>query len=318
MQIDVKKLKKNYSDGINKNTFILGPINVSFEQGEFISVIGPTGSGKTTFIEHINVLSVPTEGSIEYNYELIAPKSKEKLIKKYEKKLTFLYENEEAKFYAKKLEIKKSIFKKSLKDIRKRVGIVFQFAEYQLFEDTIEKDIIFGPINMGVPKEEAKALAKEMLIKVGLGEEYLSRSPFSLSGGQKRRVALAGILSIKPDFLIFDEPTAGLDPAGAQEILSLFKKLNQQGNTIIIVTHDMDNALKWTRRTLFFADGKIIKDGKTIDILEDTDFLEKNNMEPPKLLALRTKLIKRGLDIPHVKNIDELANVINKIRGEKG
>ncbi|MGL5308646.1 MAG: ATP-binding cassette domain-containing protein, partial [Metamycoplasmataceae bacterium] len=211
--------------------------------------------------------------------------------------------------------IKKSWKKiKNVKEIRKKIGIVFQFAEYQLFEETIEKDIIFGPITMGATKEQAQEIAKEVIVEVGLPVDYLDKSPFQLSGGQKRRVALAGIMAMKPDFLVFDEPTAGLDPAGAKDILRLFKKLNDNGKTIIIVTHDLDNVLEYTNRTMMLCNGKLVKDGPTIDILEDTNFLVENGLEPPKLLAFANELRKRGMPIEKVKTINDLADEINQYR----
>ncbi len=279
MKIIIKEISQEFLSGMNNKFKAIDSISAEINQGEFIGVIGHTGSGKTTFIEHLNALLIPTSG------ELIID---DKVIKKSWRKI------------------------KNVKDIRKKIGIVFQFAEYQLFEETIEKDIIFGPITMGVSKEDAKEIAKEIIVEVGLPLDYLSKSPFQLSGGQKRRVALAGIMAMKPDFLVFDEPTAGLDPAGARDILQLFKKMNENGKTIIIVTHDLDNVLEYTNRTLMLCDGKLVKDGPTIDVLEDTDFLIEKALEPPKLLAFANELRKKGVPISKVKTIDELAEEINK------
>lgn len=206
------------------------------------------------------------------------------------------------------LEISKTIRKiKNIKALRKQVGVVFQFAEYQLFESTIEKDIIFGPISMGVSKEEAKKLALKYIEMVGLPIDYLQRSPFNLSGGQKRRVALAGILAMEPKFLVLDEPTAGLDPQGVEEMLNLFHNLYLNGKTIIIVTHDLDNALKWTNRTIFVKDGKIIRDGNTYDILSDDNFLIENNLIPTRLLSFVNELKKNNVDVGKVTSVEDLA-----------
>ncbi|MGL4343234.1 MAG: ATP-binding cassette domain-containing protein [Metamycoplasmataceae bacterium] len=316
MKIIVSDLVKYFDDGINKKVFTLGNLSLELNQGEFVAIIGPTGSGKTTFIEHLNVLSIPSSGTIAYKYEQKISKKNYKDIRKNDKKLKVISENDIEKVYQKEIIVKKARKIKETKEIRKKIGIVFQFAEYQLFEETIEKDIMFGPINLGIPKQEAYEIAKRVIVEVGLSEEYLKKSPFSLSGGQKRRIALAGILAMNPDYLIFDEPTAGLDPAGAKDILNLFKKLNNSGHTIIIVTHDLDNVLKWSDRTILFSQGKILRDGKTIDVLEDIDFLLNNKMEPPKLLAFRDKLLKKGMKIGHVRTIEELASEINKIRKE--
>ncbi|MDK2819233.1 MAG: energy-coupling factor transporter ATPase [Mycoplasmataceae bacterium] len=281
MKIIVKNITKEFLSGMNSKMKAIDSVSTEFNQGEFIGVIGHTGSGKTTFIEHLNALLIPSQG------ELIIDG---KVIKKSWRKI------------------------KKVEEIRKKIGIVFQFAEYQLFEETIEKDIIFGPITMGVTKEEAIEIAKEIIVEVGLPIEFLSKSPFELSGGQKRRVALAGIMAMKPDFLVFDEPTAGLDPAGAHDILELFKKMHKNGKTIIIVTHDLDNVLQYTDRTLMFCDGKLVKDGLTIDVLEDTEFLIEKLLEPPKLLSFANELKKLGMPIGRVKNIDQLAKEINKYK----
>ncbi|MGL5733142.1 MAG: energy-coupling factor transporter ATPase [Metamycoplasmataceae bacterium] len=279
MKIVIKNISQEFLSGINNKFKAIDSISAEIEQGEFIGVIGHTGSGKTTFIEHFNALLIPTEGEIVIDG---------KVIKKSWRKI------------------------KNVKEIRKKIGIVFQFAEYQLFEETIEKDITFGPITMGATKEEAQAMAKKVIEEVGLSVDFLERSPFQLSGGQKRRVALAGIMAMEPDFLVFDEPTAGLDPAGAKDILELFKRMNENGKTVIIVTHDLDNVLKYTNRTMMLYNGKLIKDGPTIDVLEDTEFLVENGLEPPKLLAFANELRGRGMTIGKVKTIDDLANEINQ------
>ncbi len=279
MKIVIKDISQEFLSGLNIKFNAINSVSTEFNQGEFIGVIGHTGSGKTTFIEHLNALLIPSKGEIIINNTTI---------KKSWRKI------------------------KNIKNIRKQIGIVFQFAEYQLFEETIEKDIIFGPITMGIPKEKAIEIAKEMIVEVGLPIEYLSKSPFELSGGQKRRVALAGIMAMKPDFLVFDEPTAGLDPAGARDILQLFKKLHQLGKTIIIVTHDLDNVLEYTNRTLMFCNGELVRDDFTIDVLEDTEFLIEKLLEPPKLLSFANELRKKGMPIGRVKTINELAAQINK------
>ncbi|MGL5617598.1 MAG: energy-coupling factor transporter ATPase [Metamycoplasmataceae bacterium] len=279
MKIVIKNISQEFLSGINNKFKAIDCLSAEIEQGEFIGVIGHTGSGKTTFIEHLNALLIPSEGEIIIDG---------KIIKKSWRKI------------------------KNIKEIRKKIGIVFQFAEYQLFEETIEKDITFGPITMGATEEEAKTIAREVIEEVGISADYLEKSPFQLSGGQKRRVALAGIMAMEPDFLVFDEPTAGLDPAGAKDILELFKRMNENGKTIIIVTHDLDNVLEYTNRTMMMCNGKLVKDGPTIDILEDTEFLIEKGLEPPKLLAFANELRKKGMPIKKVKTIDDLANEINQ------
>lgn len=297
MQIKVKNITHIFDKGGVTEHVAVKNASAIISQGEFITIIGPTGSGKTTFIEHLNALLRPMEGEIEYfSDELIsAMKKNARLIKKgLEPTL-------------KSMTIKPG--KKKLKDIkllRKQVGVVFQFAEYQLFEDTIEKDIIFGPVSMGISKEVAKERAAKYIELVGLDKSYLKRSPFELSGGQKRRVALAGILAMEPDFLVFDEPTAGLDPQGEIDMYDIFHKLHKGGKTIIIVTHNLDHVLEHSERTVVFNDSKIIRDDKSKNIMYDKKFLEKNELEVPKIVDLVETLEKKGKKIGKPTNINEL------------
>lgn len=303
MKIKLMNISHTFESNINEKFDAISNINFDINEHEFIGIIGPTGSGKTTLIEHLNGLLIPSKGEIQFEY----------FIEEVDKKTNKLFRKEKVKV------IKKSWRKiKNINEIRKLVGIVFQFAEYQLFEETIEKDIIFGPINMGISREKAKEIAKEMIVKVGLDESFLQRSPFELSGGQKRRVAIAGILSMMPDILVFDEPTAGLDPDGCKEMLKLFDLLNKEGKTIVIVTHNLDDVLEHASRTIFIKEGKIIKDGNTLDILSNEKFLLENKMSVPKLISLTNKLNQKyQISIPYTKTIDEFVELINKIK-ERG
>ncbi|WKX02308.1 energy-coupling factor transporter ATPase [Candidatus Mycoplasma mahonii] len=273
MQIITNKLSHTFDKGGYSEFQALFDVNCIINKGEFVSIIGQTGSGKTTFIEHLNALLIPTTGEVIIDGRKII-NTKRKL--------------------------------KGIKEQRKKVGIVFQFAEYQLFEETIEKDIIFGPISLGMDKDKAKKLAKKYIKIVGLDESYLSVSPFSLSGGQKRRVALAGILSMEPDILILDEPTAGLDPEGEIAMYKIFQRIHKEGKAIVVVTHNLDHALSYSNRTIVFKEGRIVKDGKTIDILYNKDLLKKNELETPKLVSLVHELESKGLVIGKVNNIDKL------------
>lgn len=302
MRIKMIEVSQIYNVNINEKFEAISNINLNVSENEFIGIIGPTGSGKTTLIEHLNGLLIPSKGKIEFFYD-VEKIDKKTNIKKIEKKYQI---------------IKKSWRKiKKINQIRKRIGLVFQFAEYQLFEETIEKDIIFGPLNMGFSKEESLEIAKDVIKKVGLDESFLKRNPFELSGGQKRRVAIAGILAMKPDVLVLDEPTAGLDPKGCDEILKLFDKLHKEGMTILIVSHNLDDILKYTNRTIFLKDGQIIKDDKTINILSDIEFLIENEMYVPKLISLTNKLNKKyNINIPYTRSINEFINIINKIKEE--
>ncbi|MBN3535040.1 ATP-binding cassette domain-containing protein [Mycoplasma procyoni] len=299
MQIKVKNINKIYDKDLPSELKALDGVSTQIGQGEFIAIIGQTGSGKTTFIEHMNGLINPDQGEIEFFY--LKP-NKEKI----EIETTLVLKKK--KWYQRKI--------KGLKDIRKRVGVVFQFAEYQLFEQTILKDIIFGAVSMGVPKAEAIENAEKIIELVGLDRSYLEKSPFELSGGQKRRVAIAGILAMNPDIIFFDEPTAGLDPVGIEETLSIFDKLHKNGKTIVISTHDLDNVLQWTQRTIIFKKGQIIRDGDTYEILSDNQFLIENKMQPTKLLSFVEKLEQKGFKVGKVTNIDQLAQKINELKGE--
>ncbi|MBR4025329.1 MAG: energy-coupling factor transporter ATPase [Mycoplasmataceae bacterium] len=303
MKIKLINISHSFDLNINKKIEAVSNVSFQIDQNEFIGIIGPTGSGKTTLIEHLNCLLIPEKGSIEFEY----------LVQTKNKKTNQIEEQLKTRV------IKKSWRKiKKINEIRKLVGIVFQFAEYQLFEETIEKDIIFGPINIGISKEEAKKIAKEVIVKVGLDESFLDRNPFELSGGQKRRVAIAGIIAMKPSILVFDEPTAGLDPQGAKEMLDLFETLSKDGTTIIIVSHNLDDILEYTKRTIFIKDGKIIKNDETLKILSDEEFLRENEMSVPKLISLTNKINQKyDTKIPYVKTIDELVNKIYEIKRSK-
>ncbi|MXR56072.1 ATP-binding cassette domain-containing protein [Mycoplasma flocculare] len=290
MKIKAYEIVKIYDQKLPTELKALDKVNVEINQGEFIAIIGQTGSGKTTFIQHMNALLLPDQGRIEYFY--------------------FDTQNQEKKLVIKKPKFLKSKIK-FINEIRRRVGVVFQFAEYQLFEQTIEKDIIFGAISMGTSKAEAKKKAIEMIELVGLDKSFLEKSPFELSGGQKRRVAIAGILAMEPDIIFFDEPTAGLDPQGTVKMLEILDALHKKGKTIILATHDLDNVLEWTKRCIFFKDGKIIYDGPTYPILANNKFLIENNMLPTNLLNFREKLIKIGYPISDVKSVAELISEIN-------
>ena len=232
---------------------------------EFIALVGHTGSGKSTLAKHMNALIFPTSGSLEIFGNHITKKRNKKV--KYN-------------------------------SIRKNVGLVFQFPEYQLFEETVEKDIIFGPMNFNEKEDKAKLLAKEALNLVGLNEEYLNRNPFNLSGGEKKRVSIAGILAIDPDVLVLDEPTSGLDPNGKKILMELFKEIHQKTKkSVIIITHDMDLVYKYFKRVIVLNDGKLAFDG-TPDKLFRSDILAKNHLDYPNTIKTMKYLKNKfNLDI---------------------
>ncbi|MBO0470247.1 energy-coupling factor ABC transporter ATP-binding protein [Enterococcus sp. DIV0242_7C1] len=237
-------------------------LNLTIKEGSYTAIVGHTGSGKSTLLQHLNALVKPTKGKVMIGDRTILPETNNK----------------------------------NLKPIRKKVGIVFQFPEAQLFEETVERDIAFGPKNFGVSDEEGKRLAKEMLTLVGLDESYLERSPFELSGGQMRRVAIAGVLAMEPEILVLDEPTAGLDPQGRKEMMGMFKKLHEErGMTIVLVTHLMDDVANYADHVLVLEKGKVVKDGTPQSVFEDIDWLKEKQLGVPTAASFAEKLIAKGM-----------------------
>lgn len=248
MDITIKELEHRYQMKTPFERLALYDVNASIKEGSYVAVIGHTGSGKSTLLQHLNGLLKPTKGSIALGETVLQANKKQK----------------------------------DMKSLRKKVGIVFQFPEHQLFEETILKDICFGPMNFGVPQEKAEVKAKEMLKLVGLPESLLSRSPFELSGGQMRRVAIAGVLAMEPEVLVLDEPTAGLDPRGRKEIMDMFYDLHQKANlTTILVTHSMEDAAHYADQMIVMHKGTVKATGT-----------------PRELFANRTDMSSFGLDLP--------------------
>ncbi|AXF95838.1 energy-coupling factor transporter ATPase [Spiroplasma phoeniceum] len=265
----------------------LQDINVVIKPGKITAIIGSTGSGKSTLIQHINGLLIPTTGVVDANGFII--KAKQKRIK-------------------------------NIKQLRKSIGLVFQFPEYQLFEETIEKDIMFGPVHLGETKEVARENAQKYLEMVGLPLNYLERSPFDLSGGQKRRVAIAGILAMEGNTLILDEPTAGLDPEGEEDFIKLFQRINKEQNKrIILVTHNMDHVLEIADEVIALKEGRVLKVGSPFEIFKDKNLLQELLIEPPKIYHLIYQLQEKGLDLTNVniRNIDQLAKKIIEHKEQK-
>lgn len=323
MQIKINNLTHTYAPKTRTEFTAIKDINLTISEGEFIAVIGQTGCGKSTLIEHLNALLLPSRGSIEWKWINSKYDKKTKKYISYDDHLElkaswFIEKRLKNGSTTQVLKIKKLRRVKRAKQLRKHVAIAFQFAEYQLFEETIEKDIMFGPLSFGVDKEEAKLRAKKYLNLCGLDDSYLKKSPFGLSGGQKRRVALAGILAIEPDIIVADEPTAGLDPVGVQEILSIFKTLHELGKTVVIVTHDLDNVLQIAQRVIVMNAGQIVKDDSTYKALKDAKFLQDNKLQAPKLLDFVSKLEQKGWKVPQVQTIDELADYISSRINQQG
>lgn len=280
MAITFKSLSYIYDEGMPYAHHALKDINLNIEEGKITAIIGKTGSGKSTLVEHLNALLVPSSGSLEIEDTIILPGKKNK----------------------------------GLKALRKKVGLVFQFSEYQLFEETILKDVAFGPKNYGASEQEAIAKAKLALKMVGIDESYYETSPFDLSGGQKRRIAIAGILALEPKIIVLDEPTAGLDPKGSQEMIDLFVKLNKKaGITVILVTHDNEIVYNYADNTVLMADGEIKYSGNTLELFNDKEKVKEFNILEPKILSVKNALNDKGFKIPsNVRTIDELAKYLSK------
>lgn len=280
MAITFKSLSYIYDEGMPYAHHALKDINLNIEEGKITAIIGKTGSGKSTLVEHLNALLVPSSGSLEIEDTTIVPGKKNK----------------------------------GLKALRKKVGLVFQFSEYQLFEETILKDVAFGPKNYGASEQEAIAKAKLALKMVGIDESYYETSPFDLSGGQKRRIAIAGILALEPKIIVLDEPTAGLDPKGSQEMIDLFVKLNKKaGITVILVTHDNEIVYNYADNTVLMADGEVKYSGNTLELFNDKEKVKEFNILEPKILNVKNALNDKGFKVPsNVRTIDELAKYLSK------
>ena len=254
----------------------LHDINIQIEKGDFVAIVGKTGSGKSTLVQTFNALLLPTSGETKVENFIIT--GDKKRLKKELKELP--------------IEAQKD--NKKLSKLRKKVGMVFQFPEYQLFAENVLKDVMFGPKNFGLSEEEAKKKSIEALANVGLSEKYFQKSPFELSGGEKRRVAIAGILASEPEVLILDEPTAGLDPIGKREIMELIKKYHESGDkTIIVVTHDMDIVLNYAKKVIVLSDSKLIET-LTPNELFNTHDLTSYSLEIPTIYKFKNLLKNKG------------------------
>ncbi len=257
-------------------------INIEIKEGSFTAIVGRTGCGKSTLVSHINALLNPSEGEVIID-EFVNSADKKKRTKK-------------------------------LKDLRKKVGLVFQFPEYQLFEETVEKDVAFGPKNFGMKEEDALKAAHEALLEVGLNEGFFKRSPFELSGGEKRRVSIAGILACKPNYLVVDEPTAGLDPLGSKDMMDLFEKVHQAGTTIILVTHDMNLVLNYCDSVIVMDNGEVAKITDPISLFGED--IEKYSLETPLLYKLVKDLNAKGKDID-VAKVKDISTLLDQLRISK-
>lgn len=278
MGIILDNVSYTYQEGTPFASAALSDVSLTIEDGSYTAIIGHTGSGKSTILQLLNGLLVPTKGSVRVFDTLITPTS----------------------------------VNKQIRQIRKQVGLVFQFAENQIFEETVLKDVAFGPQNFGVSVEEAEAIAREKLDLVGIDESLFERSPFELSGGQMRRVAIAGILAMEPSILVLDEPTAGLDPIGRKELMTLFKKLHQEGITIVLVTHLMDDVAEFADQVYVMEKGRLVKSGKPSIVFQNLEFMEKIQLGVPKITRFAHRLAERGVSFKQMPiTIEEFKEFIN-------
>ncbi|VTS47694.1 cobalt transporter ATP-binding subunit [Streptococcus porcinus] len=277
MAINFQNVSFTYQAGTPFEGRALFDINLEIEDSSYTAFIGHTGSGKSTIMQLLNGLLTPTSGIVSVGGKTITSQSKNK----------------------------------DIKSIRKEVGLVFQFPESQLFEETVLKDVAFGPQNFGVSKEDAEKLAREKLALVGISETLFEKNPFELSGGQMRRVAIAGILAMDPRILVLDEPTAGLDPKGRRELMTLFKKLHKSGMTIVLVTHLMDDVANYADKVYVLEKGKIILSGKPNEIFQRVELLEEKQLGVPKITRFAYHLEKKGFQFSRLPvTLEELREML--------
>ncbi|WP_042454006.1 energy-coupling factor ABC transporter ATP-binding protein [Neobacillus dielmonensis] len=279
MDISLEKVEYRYQAGTPFERLAISDVSINIPSGTYLALIGHTGSGKSTVLQHLNALLQPTEGMVKIG----------------------------------EYEIKAHQKNKNLKPVRKRVGIVFQFPEHQLFEETVEKDIMFGPMNFGVSESEARERARIALNQVGLGKEILEKSPFDLSGGQMRRVAIAGVLAMDPDVIVLDEPTAGLDPRGRKEIMDMFYSLHKQRQlSTILVTHSMEDAARYADQIVIMQQGRVAKQGTPEEIFSSPEELMQMGLDVPEVVRFQLSLEKKiGRKLGKIcLSIDELAAVV--------
>lgn len=287
MDIYFKNVDYIYQPGTPFESQALSDITLNIPNGSYTAIVGHTGSGKSTLLQHLNALKKPTKGTVIIGERQITADSNQKKLKK----------------------------------LRKKVGIVFQFPEAQLFEETVEKDVAFGPKNFGATDDEAKMIARRALSLVGLDDTFLERSPFELSGGQMRRVAIAGVLALEPEVLVLDEPTAGLDPKGQEEVMDLFYRLHkEQGITIVLVTHQMNDAAKYANHMIVLENGTVQKEGRPKDVFQHGDWLESLQLGVPTAVSF-SKRLEEKLNIKFSTlplTTDELAKELKAVLSKVG
>ena len=281
MAIKFEKIEFCYHPGTPFEYLALKDVNASIEKGDFLAVVGQTGSGKSTLVQLINALLLPRKGKVYVNNLTVTSNKKDV----------------------------------DYKDLRKHAGLLFQFPEYQLFEESVIKDVMFGPLNFGYTEDAARTQSIRALEMVGIDESLYEKSPLELSGGQKRRVAIAGVLSSDPDIIILDEPTSGLDPKGTKDIMSIFKELNEKYNkTIILICHDMNVVYEYANNIIAMKDGRVAYCGSTVDMFSNEQLLNHLSLAAPRVVSFATELNKKGFstDPKLIRNMDDLVESIVK------
>ena len=278
MGIKIENVFYTYQKKASNSTLALEDVSFAINDNEFVAIVGETGSGKSTLAQCLNALLVPDQGQIVIDDFVVSYKNRKN---------------------------------RKLHNLRKRVGLVFQFPEYQLFEETVEKDVAFGVKNFGVKNEEALERAHNALMQVGLDESYYKRPPFELSGGERRKVAIAGILAINPDILVFDEPTVGFDPASAKELMNLIRDLHGNGKIIIVITHDMDLVNEYAQKVFMLEKGKLVFEGTPSELFMHVKNYDR--LDIPKVVKLAIALKEKGADIDpqNIRTIDDLVSSID-------
>ena len=282
MPIEVKNLTHIYMEGTPFEARALDSVSLSIRDGEFIGVIGHTGSGKSTLIAHLNALDRPEPGTVFVNGMDLGAKDAD------------------------------------LAKVRRTVGLVFQYPEYQLFEETVAKDVAFGPRNLKLPEDEVQARVRRAMEMVGLAERYSDRSPFDLSGGQKRRAAIAGVLAMEPSILILDEPAAGLDPVGRREMLDLVKRIHKAGTTVVMVSHSMDDVGRLCDRLIVLEHGHVAFTGTPAEVFRHGDELRAIGLDVPECARLAAALREKGFSLPEdIYSYDDVRSALLKmLKGE--
>lgn len=278
--IRIEHLTHTYSAGTPFQRSAVEDVSLDIMPGEFLGIIGHTGSGKSTLIQHLNGLLRPTQGRVLLNGKDIWAEPKK------------------------------------IRQVRFQVGLVFQYPEYQLFEETVYKDIAYGPGNMGLDRDEIDRRVRESAALVGLTEDQLEKSPFELSGGQKRRVAIAGVLAMEPQVMVLDEPAAGLDPAGRADMLNLVKKLHQAGKTVVMVSHSMEDVGRMCQRLIVLNHGKIAFDDTPANVFSHPRELEEMGLDVPQSVKLAIRLREKGFDIP--QDVTSVAALAEALLGQLG